>query len=298
MTQTLIRPADPVTPTKTDSTRRNRSSEHGRAWRALLYVALSIGALIAVSPLLWTLLSAFKPSGQILRNTGLWPEPFTFENFTFLIQNPEFPRYFLNSAVISVAIVLSNLLFASAVGYALAKMRFPGRNVVFVAVLATFMIPAMVLFVPRFVTVAALGLSNSYAGMILPFLVTPISVFVMRQYIAQLPDELLEAARIDGAGEIRIFARVFLPLCGPALATVGILTFVSSWNSLLWPLVVAQTTDMYTLPVALTVMSQGEGMLNYGGLLAGSLITIAPIVILFLFFQKYFVSGIATTGIK
>ncbi|MBR7741701.1 carbohydrate ABC transporter permease [Phycicoccus sp. BSK3Z-2] len=297
MTLTSTRPAAaPTTPEP--RRRRRRGSERGRAWRALLYVVLSIGAIVTCSPLLWTLVSAFKPTGQILRSESFWPDPVTLDNFRFLIENPEFPRYFLNSVVVSTSIVVANLLLASAVGYALAKLRFPGRRAVFVAVLLTFMIPAMVLFVPRFVTIAQLGLANTYAGMILPFVVTPISVFIMRQFISQLPDELLEAARIDGAGEIRIFARVFLPLCGPALATVGILTFVTSWNALLWNLVVAQRTDMYTLPVALTVMSQNEGMTNYGALLAGSLVTFAPIVVLFLFFQRYFVSGIATTGIK
>lgn len=266
--------------------------------RWVLFLALVLGALLTVSPLLWNLLSAFKPGGDILRAGSWWPKTFTWANFQELLSNPQFPRYFLNSVIVSVAVVAGNVLLCSAVGYALAKLHFPGRRVVFAAVLVTFMVPTLVLFVPLFVTVAALNMTNTYAGLILPFLITPLGVFVMRQYISQLPDELLEAARIDGAGEGRIFFRVIFPLCGPAVATVGILSFVSSWNNLLWPLVVAQTQDMYTLPVALTTIAQTEGVVNYGPLLAGSLVTILPIVVIFVFFQRYFIAGIASTGIK
>ncbi|SCL29254.1 carbohydrate ABC transporter membrane protein 2, CUT1 family [Micromonospora pallida] len=270
----------------------------GPAARWLLYGLLSLGALLTISPLIWNLLSAFKPTGEILRSQSWWPEAFTGENFAQLFSDAEFPRYFLNSVIVSVAIVVGNVVLCSAVGYALAKLQFPGRSVVFAAVLVTFMVPSLVLFVPLFVTVAGMGLTNTYAGLILPFLITPLGVFVMRQFIAQLPDELLEAARLDGAGEGRIFFRVVFPLCGPAIATVGILSFVNSWNNLLWPLVVAQTTDMYTLPVALTTISQTEGSTDYGPLLAGSLLTILPIIVVFMFFQRYFIAGIASTGIK
>ncbi|ADJ48975.1 sugar ABC transporter permease [Amycolatopsis mediterranei S699] len=266
--------------------------------RWVLYLVLVAGALVTVSPLLWNLLSSFKPSGDILRSGSWWPATFTWENFSQLLSNPKFPRYFVNSVVVSATIVAGNIVLSSAVGYALSKLRFPGRRLVFAAVLVTFMVPTLVLFVPLFVTVAALNMTNTYAGLILPFLITPLGVFVMRQFISQLPDELLEAARIDGAGEGRIFFRVVFPLCGPAIATVGILSFVSSWNNLLWPLVIAQTEDMYTLPVGLTTLSQTEGVVDYGPLLAGSLVTILPIVVIFVFFQRYFIAGIASTGIK
>lgn len=279
--------------------RRSSPSEtRGPLARGSIYVILLLGAIVTISPLVWNLLSSFKPTGEIVSSRNWWPEAFTFDNFVLLLTNAEFPRYFLNSAVVSIAIVLGNIILCSAVGYALAKLEFPGRKVVFAAVLVTFMVPSLVLFVPLFVTVAGMGLTNTYPGLILPFLITPLGVFVMRQFISQLPDELLEASRIDGAGEGTIFFRIVFPLCGPAVATVGILSFVSSWNNLLWPLVVAQTTDMYTLPVALTTLSQTEGALSYGPLLAGSLMTILPIILIFVFFQKYFIAGIASTGIK
>ena len=184
------------------------------------------------------------------------------------------------------------------VGYALAKLDFAGKRLLFGLVLGMLMVPGVVTFVPLFVLVSNLGLVNTYPGLILPFLVTPLGVFLMRQFIMGLPDELIEAARIDGAGEWRIFSRVIMPLCGPALATLGILTFLSSWNNFLWPLVVAQSEDKYTLPVALALYSVGQNATRYGLLLAGSVVVILPVIALFVALQRYFVQGIATTGIK
>ena len=146
--------------------------------------------------------------------------------------------------------------------------------------------------------VSSLGLTSSYAALILPFITTPLGVFLMRQFMLGIPDELIEAARIDGAGELRIFARVVMPLCGPPLATLGILTFLASWNNFLWPLVAAQTENMYTLPVALSLYSTGQNATDYGLLLAGSVLVIAPILLLFVFLQRYFIQGVATTGLK
>jgi multiple sugar transport system permease protein len=160
------------------------------------------------------------------------------------------------------------------------------------------MVPGMVTFVPLFVVVSKLGLVNSYAGLILPFLAQAFGVFLMRQYLLSIPDELLEAARVDGAGEFRIYWRIVLPLCRPALATLGILTFLGSWNNFLWPLVVATTEDKYTLPVALALYSVGQNRTQYGLLLAGAVVVVAPVLIVFALLQRHFVRGIATTGLK
>ena len=165
-------------------------------------------------------------------------------------------------------------------------------------VMATLMIPGVVTFVPLFVLVANAGLIDSLPGLFLPFLVTPFGVFLMRQFILGLPKDLLDAGRVDGAGELRIFARIILPLCGPALATLGILTFLGSWNNFLWPLVVAQTEDTYTLPVALALYSKGQNSTNYGLLLAGATVVLLPVLAVFLAFQRRVIEGIATTGIK
>jgi len=195
-------------------------------------------------------------------------------------------------------VTAGNLLFCSMLGYALAMLNFRGKNVVFVAVLATLMIPGVVTFVPLFVLVANAGLVDTLPGLVLPFLVAPFGVFLMRQFILGLPRDLLDAGRVDGAGELRIFARIILPLCGPALATLGILTCLGSWNNFLWPLVVAQTEKTYTLPVALALYSKGQNSTNYGLLLAGATVVVIPILLLFVAFQRKVIEGIATTGIK
>jgi multiple sugar transport system permease protein len=160
------------------------------------------------------------------------------------------------------------------------------------------MVPAIAILVPLFVLVSNLGLTNTYAGLILPYLAAPIGVFLMRQYFLGLPDELIQAARVDGASEFRIFWNVMLPLCGPALATLAILTFLGSWNNFIWPLVVAQTEDRYTLPVALALYSVGQNATQYGVLLAGAVVVVLPVIAIFLALQRYFVQGIAMTGIK
>ena len=166
--------------------------------------------------------------------------------------------FFVNSLIVAVVTVLGNLVFCSMIGYALAKMDFAGKRVLFLLVMLTLMVPGVVTFVPLFVLVTKMGLLNTYPALILPFLTSPLGVFLMRQFMMGIPDSLIEAARIDGAGEFRIFARVVMPLCGPPLATLGILTFLGSWNNFLWPLVAAQSEEMYTLPVMLALYSTGR----------------------------------------
>ncbi|WP_431926160.1 carbohydrate ABC transporter permease [Nonomuraea jabiensis] len=264
---------------------------------AAIYGFLAVASLVTLFPLIWTIVGSFKPGIEVLLPT-FFPRDPTLGNYGRLLGGQDFYRYFFNSVVIALCSIAGNVLLCSMVGYALAKLDFPGKRLVLVAVLITIMVPGVVMFVPLFITVNGLGLANNYGGMIVPFLVGAGGVFLLRQFLLDIPDELLEAARIDGAGEFRIFFRIVLPLCGPALATIGILTFMSSWNNLLWPLVVAQSKDLYTLPVALAFLSQGDGTINYGVMLAGSVLTIMPIVLVFLFLQRYFISGIATTGIK
>ena len=193
---------------------------------------------------------------------------------------------------------LGNIVFCSMLGYALAKLDFPGKKVLFGLVLATLMVPGVVTFVPLFVLTTNLGLTDTLPGMFLPFLAGPFGVFLMRQFISGLPDELIQAARVDGAGELRIFRSVVLPLCGPALATLGILTFLTSWNNFLWPLVVAQNEDKYTLPVALALYSVGQNATKYGLLLAGAVVVVIPVIAIFLVLQRQIMQGIAMTGIK
>ena len=264
-----------------------------------LYIVLTIGFVAVVTPFVWMILGSFKGESELRQVPPTWwPETPTLDNYRQLFAKESFLRYFFNSTVVAIAVTVGNLIFCSMVGYALAKLTFRGKKVVFGMVMGTLLLPGMVTFVPLFVLVANLGLVDSYPGLILPFLVTPFGVFLMRQFIVGLPDDLLDAGRVDGASELRIFRQIILPLCGPGLATLGILTFLGSWNNFLWPLVVAQTQDHYTLPVALALFSTGQNVTNYGLLLAGATVVVAPIVIVFLILQRRFIEGIATPGIK
>ena len=285
---------DTVTPPPAPRRRRRRFGP-----RAITYTVLAVGLALWLIPFLWMVLGSVKTQGEILRRPPTWfPENPTGENFAQWFGPLDFGHFFANSLIVAVVTVLGNIVFCSMVGYALAKMDFPGKKVLFLLVMVTLMVPGVVTFVPLFVMVSSLGLVNTYPALILPFITAPIGVFLMRQFILGIPDALLEAARLDGAGEWRIFSRIVMPLCGPPLATLGILTFLASWNNFLWPLVAAQTEEMYTLPVALSLYSTGQNATNYGLLLAGSVLVIAPIIVLFVFLQRWFIRGVATTGLK
>jgi multiple sugar transport system permease protein len=264
-----------------------------------LYAVLILALVAVIAPFVWMVLGSFKTQGELLRNPPTWwPQTGTLDNYTQLFSRLNFSQYFLNSTLVAVAVTAGNLIFCSMVGYALAMLEFPGRRALFMVVMGTLLVPGVVTFVPLFVLVTNLGLTDTMPGLILPFLVSPFGVFLMRQFIQGLPRDLLDAGRVDGAGELRIFARIFLPLCGPALATLGILTFLGSWNNFLWPLVVAQQESHYTLPVALALYAKGQNSTQYGLLLAGATVVVIPILAIFLMFQRRFIEGIATTGIK
>ncbi|HET7822528.1 MAG TPA: carbohydrate ABC transporter permease [Ornithinibacter sp.] len=274
----------------------NSINAKGKWW---LYVLLTIAVVVVAAPFVWMVLGSLKTTTELRQVPPTWwPQNPSLDNYSQLFSQLSFGTYFANSTIVAVVVTAGNLLFCSMLGYALAMLEFRGKKVVFVAVLATLMIPGVVTFVPLFVLVANAGLVDTLPGLMLPFLAAPFGVFLMRQFILGLPRDLLDAGRVDGAGELRIFARIILPLCGPALATLGILTFLGSWNNFLWPLVVAQTEDTYTLPVALALYSKGQNSTNYGLLLAGATVVVIPILLLFLAFQRKVIEGIATTGIK
>lgn len=269
----------------------------GGAW--WIYLLLILGIVLLVGPFIWMLLGSVKTTGELRQVPPTWlPQSPTLANYEDLFSRLNFLGYFFNSTVVALAVTAGNLLFCSMLGYALAKLTFPGKRALFVVVLGTLMVPSVVTFMPLFVLTANLGLVNTHAGLILPFLVGAFGVFLMRQFIAGLPDELLDAARVDGAGEHYIFWRIILPLCGPALATLGILTFLGSWNSFLWPLVVATSDTMYTLPVAIALFATGQQETNIALLMAGSVVVIMPVLLVFIALQRYFTQGIAMTGIK
>lgn len=285
--------------TTTDTVRRPRGRDGNLRTPGWLYAVMAGGLVVVVLPFLWMVVSSFKPEAEVRAiPPTFWPETVTTENYTQLFTQLDFPTYFMNSAIVAVATAVGNMVFCSMLGYALAKLDFPGKRPLFAVVVGTLMVPGVVTFVPLFVLTTNIGLTNTLPGMILPFVAGPFGVFLMRQFILGLPDELIQAARVDGAGELRIFFSVILPLCGPALATLGVLTFLTSWNNFLWPLVVATSEDKYTLPVALALYAVGQNATKYGLLLAGSVVVVLPVLAVFLALQRHIMQGIAMTGIK
>jgi multiple sugar transport system permease protein len=282
----------PVVPLETQPRRALAS----RWW---IYVLLLLGLVIMVGPFIWMLLGSLKTQHELTQLTPTWlPENPTTDNYTRLFDRLDFPRYFWNSTLISVLITLSNLVFCSMMGYALAKLRFFGRDKLFLLVLGTMLVPGSVTLVPLFVLMAKLNLVDNRLAVILPAAAGPVGVFLMRQFMLGIPDELLEAGRVDGASEFFLFRKVVLPLSAPALAALAILTFLPAWNALLWPLVVLTNENNFTLPVALAIFARGQFAADYGLLMAGSVVLVLPVIILFLVLQRHFTQSFTMTGIK
>ena len=231
------------------------------------------------------------------RSPGFLPNQLTLDNYSQALDRFDFVLYFRNSVVVTLAATVLTLTINSMAAFALAKYNFRGRNFFFVLTLATIMIPLQVILLPVYRVVSDLGMTNTLWGLIIPPAATPTGVFLLRQYMLTLPDELLEAARIDGAGEFRIFLRIVLPLCRPALAVVAIFSVIWRWNDFLWPKIVAQQESIHTLPVALARMNS-ELSVPINLVLAMSVMSILPVIILFLLMQRQVIGGIAETGLK
>ncbi len=264
-----------------------------------LYILLSVILAAVMLPFIWMVLGSLKPNSELMASPPTWlPQNPSLDNFRLLFEKAAFGTYFVNSVVVAVSVVAGNLMFSAMLGYALARLDFPGKRIIFGAVMGSLMIPGLVLFIPQFILAANLHLIGNLSALILPFLVQPFGVFLMRQFFLGLPKDLGEAARIDGAGEFGVFFRIYVPLAVPAFATLGILTFLGSWNNFLWPLVVSVNESTYTLPVGLALIANGQHQSDYGLLLAGATVVVAPILAVFLLLQRYFIEGIATSGIK
>ena len=278
--------------------RPSGESHRGGSSRAA-FIVLTAGLVVMVGPFLWMVLGSLKPAADFLRNPPAFlPSVATGDNYGRLFQQLDFPRFFFNSAVIALAVTVGTLVFCPMLGYALAKLRWHGKGLIMGLVLATLMVPAGITLIPNFILMSNLGLVNTYPGLILPFLAGPFGVFLMRQFMLGIPNELLEAARIDGANEFRVFFSVVMPIATPVLATLAILTFLGNWNSFLYPLVMAQEPGMYTLPVALATFATGQYQADHGMLMAGSVVLVVPVLIVFVLFQRWITEGIATTGLK
>ncbi|NGO80877.1 carbohydrate ABC transporter permease [Streptomyces sp. YC504] len=273
-----------------------------RMSKPALYVVASLGLLVMATPFLWMALSAFKTKKDLTASPPVWlPSEWTLQNFRDLLDQLDMPQYFLNSVIVAVLVTVCNLLFCSMLGYALAKLNFTGRSKVFGIVLAALMVPANLMVLPLFVLINQLNLLDTYAGLVLPFAAAAFGVFLMRQFMQAIPDELLEAARMDGAGEWYIFWRIVIPLVKPALATLTIFTFLGSWNNFIWPLIATNDPEKYTLPVALATFANDPNRTVGGAngmLMAGSLLVVLPVLVVFAVLQRHFTQGIATAGLK
>lgn len=270
-----------------------------RVRQILLAVLLAALAALTLLPFVWLFFGSFRSTADIRADPGaLLPSSFTLDNYVALFVERQFGRYLLNSLTVGALVVAGNLVFASLAGYALAKLRFRAKRIILLAVLLALMMPYVALFIPQFMITVQLGLADTLIAIALPSLVMPIGVFIIMQFGQSIPDELLEAARIDGAGELRIFRSVFLPLLRPALATVTIFSFYMSWNYFLWPLVVAQTNASFTLPVGLAAVAQQAQAIEFGMLLSGAMVLVMPVLVLFLLLQRHFVRGVVTSGLK
>lgn len=264
----------------------------------LLHAALVLGAAATLFPLFWMITASLMPTGEA--NTyppRILPSRVTFEHYGELFTRLNLGRAFFNSTLLAAAVTLLSLLLNSMAGYAFAKLRFRGRGKVFGFLLAALVLPSQVAILPLFLLLREMHLISTYWGVILPGMASIFGIFLVRQYALSIPDELLDAARIDGASEFRIYSEIVLPLCRPILVTLAIFTFLGTWNDFLWPLVVLTDQSKYTLPVALANLF-GEHVQDTELMMAGSVLTVLPVLLLFLFLQRHYIQGLLMGGVK
>jgi multiple sugar transport system permease protein len=255
-------------------------------------------AAVSLAPLLWMLSVSFMSAGEASTfPPPLLPAHATVANYRELFERAGMGRYFLNSAMLASAVTAISLLFNVMAGYAFAKLPFRGREPIFKALLAALVIPGQVAMMPLFLMLKNMGLVNSFGGILIPGLASIFGIFLVRQYARTIPDDLLEAARIDGASEARIFFSIVLPLLKPVLVTLAIFTFLGSWNDFMWPLIVLTDSDLHTLPVALSALSR-EHVQDNELMMAGSVVTILPVLALFLVMQRYYIQGLLMGSVK
>lgn len=266
--------------------------------RAFQYALLTLLALLTLFPVIWVALSSFKPQTELFRlpMTFLPREP-TLMNYAQAFSQGNFPLYYLNSLVVSVCSTILAVVINVMAGYALAKFIFPGRNLIFVVMLSTLMIPLQVIMIPIFLQLKAMGLLNTLWGLIIPPAATPTGIFLARQYMLTLPNSMIEAARIDGANEFALFRRIILPLSAPIVATITIFSFMWRWNDYLWPLIVITDNKLQTVQQALANFV-GQLQINWSSLLAMTTVAIIPVIIVFFAFQRYFMTGISAGAVK
>lgn len=295
---TTLRPAASPATSSSAQPRRGRARTSPRRW--LLVAGLTALALLMVFPLYWMVISALTPGGQSQSSEFyLFPAEPSFANFSEVFSTQPVWRWIANSMFIAVVTTAISVCVSLGAGYALAKYRFMGKGLLYTAFLITIMIPIQVTLVPSFLVVARLGLVDSPWAVILPTAFDVVGIFIARQFMLAVPNALVEAARVDGAGEFRAFFSVVLPTCGPLTGVLVILAFMARWNDFLWPMVVLQGNESLTVPVALSTLTNNPAFASpWGAVMAVATVTVLPILVVFLAFQRQFVQGISSTGIK
>ncbi|WP_265444447.1 carbohydrate ABC transporter permease [Flexivirga meconopsidis] len=289
---TESRTTAPTTPAPPRRATRRKRPAGGQLARALVAWAI---ALLTVFPLVWLLLTAFKPEGESF--SGGWPSHWTWDNLKFVLTEVPFPRYLLNSAIVSVVVTVLALLFHSMAAYALSRLRFRGSGLVLGAMVSTMLVSLPVILVPLFLIAKALGLLDNFAGLIVPMIFNAFGIFLLRQYYLNFPTELEDAAQLDGCGYPRLFWHVVLPLSRPALASLSVLFFLANWNAFLWPLVITSNPDLAVVQVGMSSL-QGQYASAYNYVLAGSLIAVIPTILVFLLGQRWLIESMKSSGLK
>jgi len=267
------------------------------AFQWIAGIVLTLGGIAFVTPFVWMILSAFKPESEVLQiPPTLFPQTVTLDNFARLFESMNFGVYLKNTLIVVLFSFVGLFLNAMA-GFGFAKYKFKGREKLFYLVLATMMIPAQVTMIPVYLILNSFGLTNTLIGVVLPGLVGAFGIFLFRQFMSTIPDELLEATRLDGASEFRMFLQIILPISKPILSVQAILTFIAGWNSFLWPLIIANDESLYTLSVGLSLL-KGQYNGNFALQMAGSAIMVVPIIVIFSFFQKHIIENYTISGMK
>jgi multiple sugar transport system permease protein len=267
-----------------------------RPGRILAWTLLFIGGVIMVTPLLFMLSTSLKDASQVY-DLRVIPEAPTLDNYIEILGDGRFTRWLINSTIVAVIVTLSNVFFDSLVGYTLAKFRFRGRYVVFIAILSTLMIPTEMLVLPWYLMASQFGWLDSYWGIMFPGMMTAFGTFLMKQFFEGVPDDFLEAARIDGLNEFTIWWKIAMPLVTPALSALAIFTFLGNWTAFFWPLIVTTSADLYTLPVGLSSFAV-EQSIQWEKIMTGASLATLPTLIIFLFLQRYIVRGVMLAGLK
>ena len=264
----------------------------------LLYIALLAGAFVAILPMLWMVSASLMPTGQATSYPPrLFPRSLTLEHYRSVFTGLNMGRYLVNSAAIAFTTTAISLIINSMAGYAFAKLRFRGRDRLFRLLSAGLVIPVQVAMLPLFLLMKELGLINTYWGVVIPTMASIFGIFLIRQYAFSIPDALLDAARMDGASEARIYVSVVMPVIMPILATLAIWTFLTTWNDFMWPLIVLSDDSKYTLPVALANLS-GEHVQDTELMMAGSVLTVLPVLLVFIFLQRFYIAGVMMGSVK